>query len=458
MVGVLKLTNIELSVTPGAIRRLFKENGARPEDIHLVVDGVGKHNGSAFLIFNQVDEARQGLKLNGKILKNKALNVRNSSPPEFNRIFPNVPMLTKPKGIPKSNREFRSYGGRVFPPDGNMERGRPSFESRNDYRSSRSGRGDRRDRSRSPVRRDADRRRTTRDRSNAYNNGAEMSVNKNKFLQLSAVPYDVTELDVQNFFRPILVRDVYFSRSGGKYIDVFIGFYYENDAVEAIRLNGKRFGSRPACITRPSTAELMQALQMGSGPPSEAASNFQQPNSSLPDLSGLNAVASGNPEVQHLLQLLTATVSNLAGAAVVAAGGGQQQQQPDVRETSYREPRERHFGYRAVAAQRNFRNVDRTASVVNRVASSAKVDVDDINMGRVVGIRNLPFTVTPDEILQFFRGCHAIADSVRIHYLDDGRCSGDAIISFQGKQDARRAVSTLNKRMIGRRKVELFFL
>jgi len=51
-----------------------------------------------------------------------------------------------------------------------------------------------------------------------------------------------------------------------------------------------------------------------------------------------------------------------------------------------------------------------------------------------------------------------IPDSVRIHYLDDGRCSGDAIICFRGNRDARNAVTDLNKTSIGRRKVELFFL
>ena len=49
-------------------------------------------------------------------------------------------------------------------------------------------------------------------------------------------------------------------------------------------------------------------------------------------------------------------------------------------------------------------------------------------------------------------------DSVRIHYLNNGRCSGDAIITFRGKDDARAAVARLNKRKIAGRTVELFFL
>jgi len=96
--------------------------------------------------------------------------------------------------------------------------------------------------------------------------------------------------------------------------------------------------------------------------------------------------------------------------------------------------------------------------VINRVAVSANINVDDISAGKVVGLRNLPFQVTPDNILDFFRGYETVTDSVRIHYLEDGRCSGDAIISFRTKKEAQKAVTSLNKKQIGKRTVDLFFL
>ena len=79
-------------------------------------------------------------------------------------------------------------------------------------------------------------------------------------------------------------------------------------------------------------------------------------------------------------------------------------------------------------------------------------------MGKVVGIRHLPYSVTPGEIMQFFEGYHVKQDSVRIHYLDNGHCFGDAIVSFRGKDDARAAVARLNKKKIAGRNIELFFL
>jgi len=161
----------------------------------------------------------------------------------------------------------------------------------------------------------------------------------------------------------------------------------------------------------------------------------------LPDL-GLDPTTASNPQVQQLLSLLSATVTSIAAAAnkppaisavgqPVAAGGGD----------------------RAGAS-----GVDRDVSVINRVAVSANINVDDISAGRVVGIRNLPFQVTPDNVLDFFHGYETVSDSVRIHYLEDGRCSGDAIISFRTKKEAQKAVTSLNKKQIGKRSVDLFFL
>ena len=96
--------------------------------------------------------------------------------------------------------------------------------------------------------------------------------------------------------------------------------------------------------------------------------------------------------------------------------------------------------------------------MINRVASSANIDVEDIKSGRVVGMRNLPSHINTNTILDFFVGYKRIDESVRIHYLDNNQCSGDAIIAFRSSEEARRAVKNLNKRQVSGRKVELFFL
>ena len=440
MVGVLRVDSINPTATLGGMRHCFKEGGSRPEDIHFVIDANGKPTGSAFLVFLEFEDAKQGLSLNGKPFMGRNLLVRRSNPPEFNKVFPGLPMLTRPKGFFRNNREVRPYGGRA-----NAENTADAPPIRIPARSGRvfdeNRRGDRA-RSRSPVarrdfdRREPDRRRFERERPN--NNRSSISNMKNKFLQLSGVAFNVTEFDVQNFFRPVLTRDIFFMRSnGGRFGDVIIGFFSESDAKEAMKMNGRRLGSRSVSITRPRREDIMHVLHMDDPPPETSYPS----DSNLPDLSGLSAVANTNPQVQQLLHLLTATVNSLAGAAAASS-----QQHYEGRET-YREQRQ--------DRRRESRGVN---PVISRVANSAKIDVDDINMGRVVGIRNLPYSVTPDEVLDFFHGFHAIPDSVRIHYLEDGRCSGDAIISFQAKKDARKAVSTLNKRMVGRRRVELFFL
>ena len=94
--------------------------------------------------------------------------------------------------------------------------------------------------------------------------------------------------------------------------------------------------------------------------------------------------------------------------------------------------------------------------VVSQLAQGANIDVNDIKAGCVVGIRNLPSTVTADEILDFFYGFRIIPESIRIHYLAPGRSSGDAVVTFIDEKEARIAMQQLNHKPVGRRNVQLF--
>lgn len=224
---------------------------------------------------------------------------------------------------------------------------------------------------------------------------------------------------------------------GGKYAGKFNGsalieFFSEGDARQAMKMDGNKFGNNRVQVVQASKEEIARTIQENKfsgdgGPPAPA----------VPEASALNAIAQSNPQVQHLLNLLTATVNTIAGAAAAAVVPPK----PEVR-----------------APRGPARGGERVDPVINRVASNANIDVSDIKLGRVVGLRNLPYSVAPDDILHFFRNYKVLPDSVRIHQLDDGRCSGDAIVCFRGNRDARSAVSELNKGTIGRRKVELFFL
>jgi len=463
--GVVRLDNIDLSAGPSDIRRFFKDQHARPADIHLVQGNSGKHDGSAFLVFNMESETDNALELNGTMFFKKRLSVKLSSPKEFDRYFPHVAMLS---AKPANNRGGRGRGrgglntgnGRnVSPPTPNNERGRNSMRGGRGggrggaFGGKQQGRGgdqffgdsqnNGRGRSRSPINRRRDSNaggNDSFDRRRLSTNPEPLGpINERKFLRISGLPYNASQVDIQEFFRPILTRDIYIIRNvGGKYAGKFNGsalieFFSDGDARQAMKMDGNKFGNNRVQVVQASKDEIARTIQENkfSGDPPAP------PAPPVPDASALNAIAQSNPQVQHLLTLLTATVNTIAGAAAAAVA----QPKPDVR-----------------PPRGGARGNDRVDPVINRVASSANIDVSDIKQGRVVGLRNLPYTVTTDEILHFFRNYKVLPDSVRIHQLDDGRCSGDAIVSFRGNRDARNAVSELNKGSIGRRKVELFFL
>merc|ERR1712212_1149668 len=490
MVGVLKIERLDLSTTPKDIRTAFKDVGARPDDIHLVLDKSGRHTGEAFITFLNPENAEKGLVLNGKIMKDKRVEVHNSNPKEFNVHFPGVSMISKngpgaprgrgrgrgrggfpsPMSSPRSGPPFRGetsrggFAGRGFRGRGRGRGGRGGFSGGD--RRSRSPRRDSRDgkRSRSPMdrksrdsfmqnfssprgpprarspRQDRGRRdNSPRDRSRSGALPAQAiaphDVDERKFVHISGMPYTVSENQVHDFFRPVLTREIFLCRNeSGKFTgrvngEAFVEFFSESDARAALKMDGKRFDQRSAKIVRAHRDEILRSINgIHASADRRQPHPLPAPGPSVPaalatQLPALDAATAGNPQVQQLLTLLTATVTSLAASA--AAG-------------------------QALPPQSD--------SVVGRVASSANIDIHDIKAGKVVGIRNLSFKITPEEILSFFRGYNAIPDSVRIHYLEDGRCSGDAIISFRSNRDAKNAVDTLNKRHCGSRKVDLFFL
>jgi len=495
-ISVVKVDHIDYTATLSDIRRFFKDHGARPADIHLVQHPVaGKHNGSAFLIFNVQSEKSNALKLDGALFRDNRLAVKPSTPKEFDRYFPRVPMMSKPKANGTGRgRGMNNNGGAISRPgsyvdDRNQDRFSGPIRGRGQgFQGGRGGGGgglgnrvggrvadnrflgDRRDnmnsgrdRSRSPInhgRRDdnfrgeqipMDRRRSDPLASNSRQLGVVNNprsedplgaINERKFLRISGLPYNASQVDIQEYFRPILTRDIYINRHvGGKFAGKFNGsaiveFFSDGDARQATKMDGSKFGHQSITVVRASKDEILRTIQENKFS-NESGGPAPQP---IPDITAINTIAQNNPQVQHLLSLLTATVNTIAGAASAAVT----QPKPDRREN------------RSGRGDRNDRNRD--DPVISRVASSANIDVGDIKLGRVIGLRNLPYTVTPEEILHFFRNYKVIPDSVRIHYLDDGRCSGDAIICFHGNRDARNAVTDLNKSSIGRRKVELFFL
>ncbi|CDQ67759.1 unnamed protein product [Oncorhynchus mykiss] len=73
----------------------------------------------------------------------------------------------------------------------------------------------------------------------------------------------------------------------------------------------------------------------------------------------------------------------------------------------------------------------------------------------IVKIQNMPFTVTVDEILDFFYGYQVLPGSVCLQFSEKGLPTGEAMVAFESHKEATSAVMDLNDRPIGARKVKI---
>ncbi|XP_068450760.1 copine-1 isoform X1 [Clinocottus analis] len=73
----------------------------------------------------------------------------------------------------------------------------------------------------------------------------------------------------------------------------------------------------------------------------------------------------------------------------------------------------------------------------------------------IVKLQNMPFTVTVDEIMDFFYGYQVLPGSVCLQFSEKGLPTGEAMVAFQNHEEAAAAVLDLNDRPIGARKVKI---
>lgn len=73
----------------------------------------------------------------------------------------------------------------------------------------------------------------------------------------------------------------------------------------------------------------------------------------------------------------------------------------------------------------------------------------------IVKLQNMPFTVTVDEIMDFFYGYQVVPGSVCLQFNEKGLPTGEAMVAFQNHDEASAAVLDLNDRPIGSRKVKI---
>ncbi|KAM8966846.1 RNA-binding protein 12B-A-like [Pelodytes ibericus] len=79
----------------------------------------------------------------------------------------------------------------------------------------------------------------------------------------------------------------------------------------------------------------------------------------------------------------------------------------------------------------------------------------DLSDGALINMKNVPFTATAEEILDFFYGYNVIPESICIGYTKNGNPTGTATVCIRNYNEAMAAVNELDERPIGPRKVSL---
>ena len=73
-------------------------------------------------------------------------------------------------------------------------------------------------------------------------------------------------------------------------------------------------------------------------------------------------------------------------------------------------------------------------------------------------MEGLPYNITIQDILDFFRGYNLEYECVRIQCRDDGSPSGKAFVTFASEKVALMAIHGMNNKYLSGRMVELFLV
>ena len=260
---------------------------------------------------------------------------------------------------------------------------------------------------------------------------------KSTWVSMSGLPYSVTESEIRQFFSGLNVVSIHLMVhtsgpfSGKQNGHGYVEFKSVGDCIQGEDRNGLLIRRRYCGVKRCSIEEVLNAL----GDKTENSWRFQEPNTII----GGNFSQEGT---MYSLGNMNGEDQNLStpdlGMAVNSLGVNSVGKMP--------------IAHNAVVG------MEGPLNPVNQLAAGANISVNDISAGCVIGIRNLPSTVSAEEILDFFYGFPIIPDSIRIHYLAPGRSSGDAMVTLPTSGEAYSAIEQLNNKPVGKRKVQLFLV
>lgn len=512
MVVIIKMKGLPWEATAREIRKFYRGLNITEEDIHLAPSQEGKASGFAFACFQEDDEARKAMYRNGNYVGKRYIELVLSSQSEMEKILsegvrfrrfeaeraperPRTESKAKVNGLKESESSRTTRDGsrrsrsrspirKRSPVDGFKSRrdrtgsdhvsDRRSVKKLDDRANLRSANGlsttrneaDRRARERERDRkRGLDRselgkstatyskdregrgtggrreaangfRRDSFSRSRHDSTGQDIANSKSTWVAMSGLPYSVIESEIRQFFKGLNVLSVHLMlHSTGPFAGknnghAYVEFKSVGDCIQGEDRNSQFIRRRYVGVKRCSLEEVSSAL----GGKNDGSWRFQEPVAVGGNFAQEGAMYSlGNMNGGN--QNLSPPELGMAGNSV---GMNPVEKMP--------------IPHNAVAG------MEGPINPVNQLAAGANISVNDISAGCVIGIRNLPSTVSAEEILDFFYGFPIIPDSIRIHYLAPGRSSGDAMVTLPTSGEALSAIEQLNNKPVGKRKVQLFLV
>ncbi|XP_029447527.1 RNA-binding protein 12B [Rhinatrema bivittatum] len=267
----------------------------------------------------------------------------------------------------------------------------------------------------------------------------EASMGPKLYLYIRNFPFDVTKVEVQKFFVGFSLNDddicLLYDDKGVGLGEALVKFHTEELAEHAENLNRRRFLGTEVLLQRISQAQVREfGINAFPGEPNDRIQDQSQGyGMDRVSRSGNSRVPSAQPfrfpgDFRHGPEEFTGPSKNFRGPQPrMDFGGGRFDARNNGRE-----------GY----PERRFR---------------PDYGMAGGNSGgpAVIQLKNMPFTTTVNEILDFFYGYRVIPDSVSIRYNESGLPTGIATVAIENHDEAIAAVTELNDRPVGPRKVKL---
>uniref|UniRef100_A0A3Q3REC2 RRM domain-containing protein n=1 Tax=Monopterus albus TaxID=43700 RepID=A0A3Q3REC2_MONAL len=263
---------------------------------------------------------------------------------------------------------------------------------------------------------------------------------------LKGLPYEADKTQVKDFFKNLaIVEDsiyIAYGPNGRATGEGFLEFKTEQDYKTALGAHMQYMGTRFIQVHPISRKGMLEKIDTIRKLPRNCAHITNIPyNISKKDV---RAFLEGVGLYEDTLKVLTDSQGNGLGQAIF-----QLRTEEDARkaERLHRQKLNGRDAFVHLVTFEQMKEIERNPPPQNKRGQPDSL--------RNQPLQNMPFTVTVDEIMDFFYGYQVLPGSVCLQFSEKGLPTGEAMVAFQNHEEATAAVMDLNDRPIGARKVKI---